>query len=171
MANRKTKLYRVLAFEDGTTENELVATFEGTFSWKDGRICGQALASQELGDFLLINGKAEERFMSTRGNICPGCGWKWDYPRLITRKKYGTKRCECGVMFQIDWEFTPDIELPIHNVDSQMWKGYLRLMERQGCMPEIDPNPLVKLEGDARRIHMVANWLNANSPLWREDAR
>ena len=148
----KTKLFRII---NGGYELQLIATFEDPASYATARDTAIYFATREIDDFLIRSGKAEETYGSYRHNVCPGCGYSFRHNHVSDRKEHGTKRCDCGVLFRIDWEFPlVPTDRPIVDVDSRAWTVYTKTLERRGIILT-DPT-------DIRRIQDVENWLSAH---------
>ena len=98
----KTKLYRIdNGVQYGPTEI-LVATFE---KWSDAETAAIFFASSNREDFKLLEGKRSEIKRSYLYNECPNCSAHLTYNEVAYRKDRGTKRCDCGCLFAIDWTF------------------------------------------------------------------
>lgn len=144
----KTKLFRILS--DG--ERKLAAVFEGPSSWQDARLCAMMFAERELTDLIITAGKADEMFPSRKTILCPCCRTPFRLVHLEERRPYDTKRCECGTLFTIDWEFS-NRELEILDIGMDEWIRYRRFLGRQ-----IDQGKTLG-EAEARGLETAERWI------------
>jgi len=108
-------------------EEILIGTFE---EWGYAEQCALLLRGSVQWDIRLSQGRSRRQiFYSRRINICPGCGCTWRYQELWHREKYGTHRCDCGVLFEIDWKFRENERLRVVDRDSQAGAKHLRSQE------------------------------------------
>jgi hypothetical protein len=89
------------------TQLELVGRFA---SEADAIAIAGALSSHQIFDYAAIKLDRKENkvfgsYRSKRFNYCPDCGSTYTYPEVVHRTKHGTHRCDCGTLFEIDWDF------------------------------------------------------------------
>src|SRR5438876_884362 len=98
----KAKLYRIDKGVQYGPAEILMATFE---AWFDAEKAAIYFASYHREDFEIRQGTRKETKTSYLFNSCPKCCARWTYNQVADRKAQGTKRCDCGCLFEIDWSF------------------------------------------------------------------